>query len=152
MSYLVDTNVLLRLTDKGDPLRGIVNDAVTALLERGERIYYTQQNRREFWNVATRPVNKNGFGFSVSETVDRLVRIDAIFTRLPDRPESGPEWDRLVTQYGVHGSAVHDAQLVAAMLAHGIPRILTFNGEDFRRYAGEVTPMHPMQCVEQVDD
>jgi predicted nucleic acid-binding protein len=29
---------------------------------------------------------------------------------------------------------VHDARLVAAMKAHGIGRILTFNGEDFERY------------------
>jgi predicted nucleic acid-binding protein len=34
------------------------------------------------------------------------------------------------------GVQVHDARLAAAMYAHGISHILTFNGNDFRRYPG----------------
>jgi hypothetical protein len=59
------------------------------------------------------------------------------------RPESGREWDRIVAQYVVVGRAVHDAQLVAAMAAHGLSHILTLNIADFRRYRNEITPVHP---------
>jgi hypothetical protein len=38
---------------------------------------------------------------------------------------------------------VHDAQLVAAMAAHGLSHILTLNIADFRRYRNEITPVHP---------
>ncbi len=38
--------------------------------------------------------------------------------------------------YGVSGVQVHDAHLVAAMLANGITHILTFNAADFTRYTG----------------
>jgi len=41
----------------------------------------------------------------------------------------------------VPGTQVYNARLVAAMLAHGIDRILTFNVADFSRYG--VTVLHP---------
>jgi predicted nucleic acid-binding protein len=34
---------------------------------------------------------------------------------------------------------VHDARLVATMLSHGVHYLLTFNGDDFRRYADLIT-------------
>lgn len=37
--------------------------------------------------------------------------------------------------YGVSGVQVHDARLVAALLANGLTHILTFNASDFARYA-----------------
>ncbi len=45
-------------------------------------------------------------------------------------------------QYGVCGVQVHDARLAAAMYAHGISEILTFNGFDFTRFAG-ITAIDP---------
>jgi predicted nucleic acid-binding protein len=41
----------------------------------------------------------------------------------------------------VLGTQLYDARLVAAMLAHGIDRILTFNVADFSRYG--VAVLHP---------
>ena len=49
----------------------------------------------------------------------------------------------------VLGTQVYDARLVAAaMLAHGIDRILTFNVADFSRYG--VTVVHPAAVVNDV--
>lgn len=75
-------------------------------------------------------------------TVLRLAEIDAVFTRLDDLPGAGAMWDLLVTQHQIVGVAVHDAQLVAAMLVNDINRILTLNVADFSRYA-EVIAVHP---------
>ncbi len=76
------------------------------------------QNMAEFWNTSTRPVERNGFGLSVDTT------------------------ERIVLQHRVSGVQVHDARLAAAMYAHGISHILTFNGSDFMRYPG-ITTIHP---------
>jgi hypothetical protein len=135
MPWLADTNILLRLTNIDDPEHVLVAGAVAGLLQRGEQLHYTQQNRREFWNVCTRPAGVNGFGYTVDLTRQALGEVDAIFHRLADRPESGPEWDRLVVQHQVMGRAVHDAQL-----------ILTLNVADFRRYP-EITPIHPSDVI-----
>lgn len=40
----------------------------------------------------------------------------------------------LVKAHQVSGRQVHDARLVAAMLAHKIGNLLTFNSADFKRY------------------
>jgi predicted nucleic acid-binding protein len=57
-----------------------------------------------------------------------------IVTLLPDSPATYPEWKRLVIKHSVQGTKVHDTRLVAAMNAHGVGRIFTFNADDFRRY------------------
>jgi predicted nucleic acid-binding protein len=49
----------------------------------------------------------------------------------------------LSRHYSFGGRQVHDANVVATMLAHGERRPLTFNEADFRRFApliGLVTP------------
>src|SRR5205809_1329260 len=122
MSYLTDTNILLRYANAADSAHPLAKQAVDTLLADGERLNYRQQNRREFWNVCTRPVAANGLGYTVAETLQRLAEVDATFQRLPDLPETGPEWDRLVTHYRVIGVSVHDAQLVASMIVNGIGR------------------------------
>lgn len=146
MPHLSDTNVLLRFANAADAAHPLVFAAVTTLLGRGERLYYTQQNRREFWYVCTRPVANNGLGLTVTQTEEWLRHIDATFHRLPDLAAAGAEWDRLVHNHQVIGRAVHDAQIVAAMLAHGVTHILTINVDDFRRYR-EVTTVHPRDVV-----
>ena len=79
---------------------------------------------------------------SIEETANRLKLIDTVFTRLPDRRGSGEEWDRLVLVYGIRGVRVHDAQLVAEMVVHGISHLLTLDEGDFARYE-EITVVHP---------
>jgi predicted nucleic acid-binding protein len=49
--------------------------------------------------------------------------------------------ERLLELLAVHpgaGKQVHDTNLVAAMLAHGIRRLLTFNVADFQRFDGVI--------------
>ena len=38
----------------------------------------------------------------------------------------------------VAGRQVHDANIVATMVAHGERRLLTFNAADFRRYGDRI--------------
>ena len=56
------------------------------------------------------------------------------------------EWRRLVVTHSVAGVQVHDARLVAAMLVHGIPRLLTLNDRDFSRFT-EISAIHPLAVV-----
>jgi len=44
----------------------------------------------------------------------------------------------------VSGVQVHDARLVAVMKAYGIRGIVTFNPQDFTRFA-EIEVIHPQQ-------
>jgi predicted nucleic acid-binding protein len=49
-------------------------------------------------------------------------------------------------KYQVVGKNAHDARLVAAMIVHGIERILTFNNTHFQRYQ-EIDVISPDQVV-----
>lgn len=41
----------------------------------------------------------------------------------------------LIQEFGVRGKQVHDCNIIATMLAHGIPRLATRNARDFQRYS-----------------
>lgn len=112
------------------------------LLRRGDRLCIVPQNVVEFWSVATRPVEKNGLGLSLPQADWYVSRLEAILTLLNDTPAIYREWRNLVVAHAVAGPQVYDARLVAAMAVYGITRILTFNGDDFKRYPG-VQVIHP---------
>jgi predicted nucleic acid-binding protein len=132
--YLVDTNVLLRFADRTHPFHATIRVAPRKLRTEGHRLRTTPQNCVESWNVATRPVERNGFGI-VPANVDWLLRlVERLFPLLPDSPAVYPERRRLVVSFDVSGSQVHDARLVASMTLHGVTHILTFNTTDFVRY------------------
>ena len=143
MTYLLDSNILLRIVRSSDPDHVVVRAALQKLRAQGESCTYLSQNLIEFWNVCTRPPTaRGGFGFSLVET-DRAARlIERLFPLLPDTPAIHLEWRRLVGAHGVQGVQVHDAHLVAGMQAHGLTHILTLNPSDFGRYPG-ITAVHP---------
>ncbi len=146
MIYLVDTNVLLRITRNVDPLHQIAQNAVGKLEVEGHELRTTSQNYAEFWNVSTRPTNQNGFGRTPLETNDILSQLEQVFTLLPASTEIYPKWRQLVVRHKVLGAKVHDTRLVAAMIFHGVKHILTFNTSDFTRYISEgITAVNPTE-------
>lgn len=56
------------------------------------------------------------------------------------------EWRSIVSDLQVRGVQVHDARLVAAMVVHDTPTILTFNKSDFARYSG-ITALDPAEVI-----
>ncbi len=136
MAHLFDSNIFLRLAEKNSPHRQIALSAIRKLHSRHEVIYYTPQVIAEFWNVCTRPSNaRGGFGLSVEQTQRKINLIQKHFTLLPDNLASFTEWQKLVLDFQVKGVQVHDAKLVASMLAYNIPNLVTFNATDFRRFS-----------------
>jgi predicted nucleic acid-binding protein len=135
MIHLADTNFSLRFAVKQNPQHQIIRQAVRNLRNRGDEICIVPQTCVEFWNVATRPVKNNGFGFSIADADFFLRLIERIFPLLPDDARVHQEWRKLVLSFGVSGVQVHDARIVAAMLIHQVTHILTFNTSDFARYS-----------------
>ena len=120
MSVLVDTNILLRWTQLNHEHHSVAVESVARLLIADETVCITPQNIAEFWNVATRPVERNGLGFPVSLILGEVEKIERILTLLPDSPAAYAEWKRLVVKHSVLGAKVHDARLVAAMNVHRV--------------------------------
>ena len=135
MRVLVDTNVLLRAIQKENLLCKPAINALKHLHEQDYELCITPQNVKEFWNACTRPTDYNGLGISVPGAERHTRLLERYFTVLQDSAVTYRAWRSLVPKYQVIGTKVHDAYLVAAMIAHRVNRILTFNTSDFRRYA-----------------
>ena len=142
--HLVDTNIFLRLAKRDDPQHALVATALNRLIEQGAEICYMPQNVVEFWNVFTRPKERNGFGLSPAEANAQTALLENRFTLLPENERIHPAWRELVVSYSVSGVQVHDARLVAVMRVHGISHLLTLNRNDCLRYH-EITIVHPTE-------
>lgn len=121
---------------------GDVSRAVDILFDRGDDIHIIGQNLIEFWAVATRTIPENGLGFTITGAAAELTKLKATFTLLPDTADVLPLWEELVVRYQVRGKQSHDARLVAAMNAHNLTHLLTFDQSDFKRFS-EITVVNP---------
>ncbi|MEK7723450.1 MAG: type II toxin-antitoxin system VapC family toxin [Acidobacteriota bacterium] len=135
MKYLADTKILPRLVQTQSSHHIEAKNAVDKLLKNGDMLFITLQNISEFWNVCTRPLDKNGLGFSITQTDAELSIIEQVFDLLPDTIDVYKNWRELVVNHSVSGVQVHDAKIAAAMKVHNIQYLLTFNAKDFKRYA-----------------
>ncbi|MBO1056258.1 MAG: PIN domain-containing protein [Dolichospermum sp. JUN01] len=146
MKYLVDTNILLRLVQKNSPMHLDTQRAILTLKKQGNFLCIIPQNIIEFWAVATRPLDKNGLGLSITQAEEESEKLKNIFILELDTPQIFTEWESVVIKYQVMGKQVHDARLAAAMVAHNITHLLTFNIDDFKRFS-DIVVVDPRSIV-----
>jgi predicted nucleic acid-binding protein len=130
---VVDTNVLVYGTVHGNPWHDQARLWLATLLDQGRSLHVTTQILREYLVVLTR-----GEVFEKSFTVDQvLAQIDAMLpnlTVLDESVEAAELLRELVRRHQIQGKSIHDANIVAVMLTHGVQRLVTYNLADFRRY------------------
>src|ERR1700678_1801841 len=78
MRVLVDTNILLRSAQPNHPHCSQATHAVSKLLRDEAAVFFCPQNIAEFWNVATRPAEVNGLGFSHHEVLQEIGNIESL--------------------------------------------------------------------------
>jgi predicted nucleic acid-binding protein len=139
---VLDTNVLLSFLHQSHPDHSICSLAVRHLTNKTVQVCFTPQTVREFWNVSTRPRDRNGFGVSLEYAEGYITSIEAGMTLLPDSEQVYRTWRRLCFLHQVRGVQVHDALLAASLEAHEVEHLLTFNTADFKRfpYVSAVAP------------
>ena len=125
----------MRLADPDSEQHAVAIQALAQLLGQGDEVYLTPQNFIEFWAVATRPVEGNGFGWTTERTAKEVADLQERFPMLPDLPEVFTRWLELVQQLPVRGKRVHDARLVAVLQAHAVEHLITFNTADFAAFS-----------------
>lgn len=146
MSVLVDTNILLRSAQPNHPLSSQATQAVSKLIRQNDAVFFCSQNIAEFWNVATRPTNRNGLGMSPEEALQEVGNIEKSLTLLPDVPAIYSVWKQIVAAHKVLGVKVYDARLAAIMSVYAVDAVLTFNSVDFERFPN-VRPIHPSSLL-----
>ncbi len=105
MDHLADTNVLIRSIDRTHAMHPEATAALRMLLRSGERVCVTPQNIIEFWNVCTRPADRNGLGLSSSEADREVSELEGILALLPDVPAILPRMaSSCCRSFGIGGS------------------------------------------------
>lgn len=130
---LVDTNVLVYSTVSGNPWHMEARQWLTYLHSAGVKLCVTPQILREYLVVLTR-----GTVFETEFTTDEvLTTLDALLQTLDVIDETSAvalELRRLLANYPIRGKRIHDANLVASMIVHGISRLATYNQGDFSTF------------------
>ncbi len=130
----VDTNVLVSSIAPGAPHHEQAFRGLERAWQRGEDLVISRQIIREFLAVVTRPQTWSSPRLMEDALAD-VERFTDEFTTLDDGPHVMDILLDPCREVPVAGKQVHDANIVATMLAAGEHRLLTFNRGDFRRYA-----------------
>lgn len=141
----VDTNVLIYSKLAFSPFHSAAVASLEWLNSGGTQIWISRQILREYLAGMTRPGTLTT-EVSVSDLVGDILSFATQFFVAEDGPDVTQHLVDLVGTIPFAGKQVHDANIVATMLASGIPRLLTHNVDDFRRFA------HLITVVPIVDD
>jgi predicted nucleic acid-binding protein len=96
---LADTNILLRHVQQNHEMHADASAALDSLLRSGEMVAIVPQNLTEFWNVCTRPSDRNGLGLTPSETDKHISKLESLLTVHPEVPNIYTEWRRIVVTH-----------------------------------------------------
>lgn len=104
------------------------------MITSGEELAVCPQILYEFYVVATRPVENNGFGLSPEIAGAEIENIIETYTLLNDNETVFHSWKQLVANYRVSGKTAHDTKIVALMQSHKLTKLYTINKKDFKRF------------------
>ena len=133
-ALFVDTNVLIYATDPRSPLQPIAAETLRQASDSGVPLVVSPQVLREYLAVAGRPATSGGVT-PLDDVLDNIETFRVAFRVVEDSSAVIDRLIALVRQLPVAGRRVHDTNIVATMLVHGVRRLLTHNTGDFERYA-----------------
>lgn len=141
---LLDTNVLLAATDEGRPAHPYALAVIDRWPAAGTVLYTSGQILREYLAVSTRPAAQNGLGLAQEDAVANVRQLQSRLRFLTEDEKVSQRLLGLLEQAKCGGKQIHDANLVATVLVHGIDTIVTMNVDDFMRFGDQVGLINPM--------
>lgn len=138
----LDTNLFILARFDAAPAHALARAALNRAERSGEVLRISRQVMREYLAAATRPQAWSA-PLPMSRALADLSWMEETYEVLEDGPEVMDRLAGLCREIPVGGKQVHDANIVATMLAHGERRLLTFNIRDFRRFAAHIELVNP---------
>ena len=133
----IDTNVFVSARFPNAPHHDVARTNLDDATLGDEPLRISRQVVREYLAVVTRPQSWR-VGIDREEAIDDVNSLLANFDVLEDGHGVIEVLLSLCREVPVGGRQIHDANIVATMLAHGERRLLTFNARDFRRFGGRI--------------
>jgi len=135
---MLDTNILLTATNESRAGHEQALDVINGWPAQGTTLYTSGQIIREYLSVATRPAALNGLGLTVPDALDNARAFRSRLLLLAEDAKVADRLAELLEETKNSGKQVHDANVVATMLVHGVDLVVTLNTGDFARFAQHV--------------
>jgi predicted nucleic acid-binding protein len=133
----LDTNVLVYASRSTAPEHAASRAVLARLEADASPLWISQQVLREYLAAVTRPQATS----PPLPMATALADVRSFLASFEIAEDNSAVLDRLLELLAVHpvaGKQVHDANLVATMLAHRLDRLFTYNAADFQRFAGVI--------------
>jgi predicted nucleic acid-binding protein len=132
----LDTNILVAATDESRPFHAAARKLIARGRTAGLHGATSGQVIREYLVVATRPLSANGLGLSPADALGNIGKMTRHLQFCDELESVSIRLRNLVGAGEISGKAVHDANIVATLIEHGIELLTTENPEDFAGYPG----------------
>lgn len=128
----VDTNILVYLSNQASPFH---TDALKAFadIRNNFDLWISRQILREFAVVVSKPDFSEHPADSNSVTT-ALKKWAVLFSVADETEEVTNNLIQLISTYDIKGKRIHDANIVATMMAYEISDLLTMNVDDFKNF------------------
>lgn len=131
-SFFVDANVLVYAAITDDPRHKVAKDLL--MYPGGGTLHISPQIVTEFYSIITSP-KRVADPYLPLEAIDFLETLLAFehISVLPITPDVPARLIELLRNRDIRGPHVFDLQIAATMHAHGVTKLFTYNGTDFKQ-------------------
>lgn len=133
----VDTNILLRTLFAEMELHAESSELLKQVIQNGAELWISGQILREFMVQTTHPKTLKQ-PLQIAEVIQSINKIKLLFAVADDTLLVRDKLLELLQNYPTQGKQIHDANVVATMLAYGIETLLTLNIDDFKRFQDKI--------------
>ncbi len=133
----VDTNILLRAMIPRMNRHTEAEELVQRMWGSSVELCINRQVIREYIVQATHPNNLNP-ALTISQVMNQMEIITSLFRVADETVAVTNHLFQLLKTYPTLGKQIHDANLVATMLANQIDTLLTMNVSDFKRFNDKI--------------
>jgi predicted nucleic acid-binding protein len=134
----VDTNILLRATIREMPLHNECKAQVQQLWSGDTELWISRQIIREYLVQVTHPLTLAP-PLAIDQVNSQIAKIRSLFRVADDTDSVTTHLMTLLNTHPTNGKQVHDANVVATMLANNIDTLLTLNVDDLKRFADVIS-------------
>lgn len=128
----IDTNILVYLANKSSP-RHDETKKIFQEISKKHDMWISWQILREYAVVMTRTESFEK-PLSPKKVVEDIVKWKGIFHIADENERVSSNLLKLVSDYSLKGKRIHDANIVASMLAEEIDLIFTWDTKDFNTF------------------
>lgn len=133
----LDTNILLRMILTQMNQHAEVDALVKRTIREGTELWISGQVIREFIVQATHP-RTLAEPLTIEQVVHEIEAMKPLFQIADETAAVRDKLLELLQQYPTQGKQVHDANIVATMLAYEIDTLLTLNVDDLKRFEDKI--------------